>query len=90
MNGTVSKLLGRHTLKIGGDFRRVGLDNFAFGDASGFFNFDREWTQADPFRLSGTEGAGFASLVSIVFRSAGTAMAPGARRTTLAAVVRRS
>jgi len=63
LNGTVSKLLGRHTLKIGGDFRRVGLDNFAFGDASGFFNFDREWTQADPFRPNDTEGAGFASFL---------------------------
>jgi hypothetical protein len=62
-NGNVSKLLGRHTLKLGGDFRRVSMDHQSFGDASGFFRFDREWTQADPLRPSETQGSGLASFL---------------------------
>jgi hypothetical protein len=62
-NGNVSKLLGRHTLKLGGDFRHVSMDSRSFGNASGFFSFDREWTQADPLRPSETQGSGLASLL---------------------------
>ena len=63
VNANVSRLAGRHTMKIGGDFRRVGMDNSSFGDSSGLFAFDREWTQADPFRPSDTQGSGFASFL---------------------------
>jgi trimeric autotransporter adhesin len=62
-SGTLSKLVGSHTVKIGGDFRRVAMDNFSFGDASGLFAFDREWTEADPFRPSETQGSGLASFL---------------------------
>jgi len=63
LSGNVSTLVGRHTMKAGGEVRRIGMDNTAFGDASGYFAFDREWTQADPFRPSGTEGSGLASFL---------------------------
>lgn len=63
VNGTVSKLLGRHTMKFGGDFRRIGMDNHIFDSASGYFAFDREWTQADPLQPSDTQGIGLASFL---------------------------
>jgi hypothetical protein len=63
LSGNVSKLLGRHGLKLGGDFRRVSLDSLDFGDASGFFGFWRGWTQADPFQPSEGQGSGIASFL---------------------------
>src|SRR5207248_9527073 len=59
----VSRLLGRRRVKVGADFRRAAMDNVAFGDASGLFAFDREWTQQDPFRPSDTQGSGLASFL---------------------------
>ena len=62
-NGTVSKLLGRHTLKAGGDFRRTSMDTVSYGDFSGYFAFDKAWTQEDPFRPSDTQGSAIASFL---------------------------
>ncbi len=47
-NATASKLLGRHTVKAGGDFRRIGADTQSFSASSGVFAFDRLWTSASP------------------------------------------
>jgi len=60
-NATASKLLGRHTLKAGGDFRRIGTDTQSFSASSGVFNFDRLWTSGSPTALQG--GNAFASFL---------------------------
>ena len=57
LNGTFSKFFGTHTMKFGGDFRKVGADFFSPGDGSGFFNFDKAFTSADP-RSDGTATSG--------------------------------
>ena len=62
VNGTFSRFVGTHTYKFGGDYRKVGADFFSPGDGSGFFNFDKAFTSADP-RSDGTatSGSSFAS-----------------------------
>ena len=55
-NGTVSKLLGRHTMKFGMDYRLIGLDFQSFDNAAGEFHFDRRFTSADP-TVNGVNGA---------------------------------
>ena len=47
-NGTVSKLLGRHTLKFGVDYRLIGLDFQSFDNGAGEFRFDRRFTSLEP------------------------------------------
>jgi hypothetical protein len=44
-NVTLSKSLGRHTMKIGGDYRQMTLDFFSPGQGSGNFGFTRAFTQ---------------------------------------------
>lgn len=55
-NGTVSKLLGRHTVKTGVDFRTVGIDTQSFANGAGTLNFDRRFTSANP-SVNGVNGA---------------------------------
>ena len=38
--GSVSKLLGKHSLKMGADYRRLATDFTEYGQASGIFYFD--------------------------------------------------
>ncbi|HQZ40874.1 MAG TPA: TonB-dependent receptor [Vicinamibacterales bacterium] len=66
-NGTLSKLIGRHTIKMGGDYRTVGIDTQSFADGAGTFEFDRRFTSANP-NVNGVNGAnpsgnGLASLL---------------------------
>jgi hypothetical protein len=55
-NGTVSKLLGRHTIKAGVDYRTIGLDSQSFSNGAGDLNFDRRYTSRDP-NQNGTGGS---------------------------------
>ncbi|MEW6320526.1 MAG: TonB-dependent receptor [Acidobacteriota bacterium] len=54
-NVTATRLAGRHTLKFGGDYRRIGIDTQSFSGGAGVFNFDRRFTSADP-RVNGVNG----------------------------------
>ena len=47
-NGALTKLLGRHTLKFGMDYRMIGLDFQSFAQGGGQFFFDRRYTSLDP------------------------------------------
>ncbi len=47
-NGTVSKLLGCHTVKIGADYRTIGIKTQSFSDGAGTFFFDRFYTSSNP------------------------------------------
>ena len=44
-NVTLSKSIGRHTVKIGGDYRQMTLDFLSPGQGSGNFGFTRDFTQ---------------------------------------------
>ena len=47
-NGTVSKLLGRHTFKVGADYRRSASTRSRSPDGAGDFRFDRLFTSSTP------------------------------------------
>ena len=54
-NGTVSRLIGRHTFKAGMDYRTIGTETQSFSGGAGVFNFDRRYTSSDP-NANGTGG----------------------------------
>lgn len=55
-NGTMSKLFGSHTAKVGFDYRTIGLKTQSFGGGAGDFRFDRYYTSSNPL-ANGTGGA---------------------------------
>jgi hypothetical protein len=52
-NMAISKLVGRHTFKLGGDYRQIGVDTQSFSGGAGLFAFDRFFTSASPTTLNG-------------------------------------
>ena len=62
-NGTVSQIVGNHSLKFGGDYRRIGEDALFGGPRAGEFSFDAGFTQGpDPFNPE-ESGSSLASLL---------------------------
>jgi hypothetical protein len=59
VNGAYSKLVGTHTLKVGADYRWIGLDTQPFGQGSGTFTFTRRFTAS----ATGVGGSPLASLL---------------------------
>jgi hypothetical protein len=59
----VSYTIGRHFLKLGSEFRRYNDNNLQPGAASGLYEFNREWTQADPLQGDSLSGNDFASFL---------------------------
>ncbi len=52
-NASMSKLWGRHTVKFGASYRKIGLKEFAAGQTSGEFYFDGQFTGGpDPLNAS--------------------------------------
>ena len=62
-NATLSKVAGAHTLKFGGDWRKMGIDTYIPGDGAGFFDFDKDMTSSDGGIGSTTNGNAFASFL---------------------------
>jgi hypothetical protein len=54
-NGALSRLVGRHTVKMGVDYRTIGQDTQSFSNGAGNFNFDRRYTSLDP-NVNGVNG----------------------------------
>jgi trimeric autotransporter adhesin len=64
LNGTVTKLIGRHSWKAGAEFQRKGLNFFRPGQGSGRFDFNRDFTAGpNPFSPSTLSGSSMASLL---------------------------
>ncbi|MDP1570869.1 MAG: TonB-dependent receptor [Vicinamibacterales bacterium] len=64
VNSTITKLLGRHTIKVGGDYRTIGIDTQSFSGGAGVFNFDRRFTSSNPLANgTATSGNALASLL---------------------------
>jgi hypothetical protein len=51
-NASVSKLWGRHTVKLGASYRKIGMENTSFGSSSGRFAFNGIFSAADPVGAS--------------------------------------
>src|SRR4029077_3255734 len=64
VNGALSKLVGRHTTKVGADWRTIGaVAERPQGASGGTFNFDKEWTQASPLVPNASQGNALASFL---------------------------
>lgn len=63
LTASMTKALSRHTIKWGGEYRRLMINFYQYGFPSGSFNFDRNWTQREINTASSTQGAGFASFL---------------------------
>jgi hypothetical protein len=55
-NAALSKLYGSHTVKIGGDFRMIGIDTISYSGGAGDFRFDRLFTSSNPLTANNTSG----------------------------------
>ncbi len=63
-NTTLTRLMGRHTIKVGGDFRTIGIDTQSFADGPGSFQFTRHFTSVNPLANgTATSGNAFASFL---------------------------
>ena len=62
-NAAYSRFFGAHTVKLGGDFRKIGVDSYLSGDSSGFFYFDNEFTSANNSNSNATSGNAVASFL---------------------------
>jgi trimeric autotransporter adhesin len=62
-NAAYSRFFGSHTVKAGGDFRKIGVDTYITGDSSGFFYFDNEFTSANLNNSNPTSGNSVASFL---------------------------
>ncbi len=59
---SMTKIRGKHTLKFGGEFRRLTHNYYQQNNPSGSFNFDALMTAVNPLAAAGT-GNGFASFL---------------------------
>jgi len=62
-NATYSKLVGAHTFKFGGDWRKIGVDTYTAGDGAGYFDFEKDMTSSNGGIGSTTDGSSFASFL---------------------------
>ena len=44
LNGSISKLHGTHSMKVGADYRILGLKSFSYGASTGTYTFDGRFT----------------------------------------------
>ncbi|HYP15447.1 MAG TPA: TonB-dependent receptor, partial [Bryobacteraceae bacterium] len=59
---SVSKFMGRHSLKAGFDYRTINIDGWNFGSSAGRFEFDDTFTRRNPLSRDGS-GSDLASLL---------------------------
>jgi hypothetical protein len=62
-NATLSKIVGAHTFKVGGDWRKMGIDTYIPGDGAGYFDFDKDMTSSNGGTGSTTDGNAFAAFL---------------------------
>ena len=64
LSGSYSKLIGRHNVKVGGDFREIAVDTYNKGQPSGLFSFTKAFTQGpNPNVASSNAGNAVASIL---------------------------
>ena len=62
-SASVNRYFGNHNLKTGFDFRRISADGLDFGNSSGAFTFNDQFTRALPGRAVAGTGADLASML---------------------------
>ncbi len=62
VTGSLIKILGGHSLKVGGEFRYLDIDFYQYTYPSGTYAADRSWTQLNPQAPDGS-GSPFASFL---------------------------
>jgi len=63
INGSLIKIVGGHTIKVGGEFRQLRLNFYQFTAPSGQFGSDDSWTRQYPQTYDGTTGFSIASFM---------------------------
>ena len=63
INGSLVKIAGGHTLKLGGEFRELRLNFYQYTYPSGTFYSDDSWTRQYPQTYDGSTGFSIASLL---------------------------
>ncbi len=61
--GSITKMMGGHTIKAGGDFRVFRYFDIQASDITPSFSFNQTWTQRDPFSANALEGWSMASFL---------------------------
>ena len=69
VNGTLTKLAGEHSFKFGGDYRKIGVKSFSYGNSAGSYTFNGQFT--GPNANSSTTGNAIADML-LGYPSAGT------------------
>src|SRR4051812_6724998 len=62
-NAAYSRFFGAHTIKLGGDYRKIAMDSYLPGDSAGLFRFDNEFTSANNSNSNATSGNSVASFL---------------------------
>jgi hypothetical protein len=70
-NGTLTKLAGEHSLKIGADYRRLGVRSKTYGNSAGSFTFSGQFTGSNATSPASTSRNAIADLL-LGYPSAGT------------------
>lgn len=61
--GSATKVLTRHTIKMGGEWRKLFLNFLQLGQPAGQYSFNQGFTQRNPVQAVGTQGFGMASFL---------------------------
>ena len=61
--GSITKILSRHTIKAGFEYRKLMINFSQYGQPSGAYSFNSAWTQQEISTTSGAAGFPFASLL---------------------------
>src|SRR5207237_3518119 len=70
-NGALTKLAGEHSLKIGADYRRLGVRSRTYGNSAGSFTFSGQFTGSNATSPAATSRNAIADLL-LGYPSAGT------------------
>jgi hypothetical protein len=63
VNGTVTKLAGAHSFKVGGDYRILGVDGRTFGQSAGSYTFNGRFTGSNANSPAATSGNAIADVL---------------------------
>lgn len=61
--GSATKVLTRHTIKAGAEWRKMFLNFLQLGNPAGQYSFNQGFTQRNPVQANSTQGFGFASFL---------------------------
>jgi len=70
-NGTLTKLAGEHSLKVGADYRRLGVKSRTYGNSAGSFTFSGQFTGSNATSPASTSRNAIADLL-LGYPSAGS------------------